>query len=335
MRAYSSFLKGGKQDVQGSSGNPRGGAGFWADPIHRQWLADGSLLITTLIWGATFVLVKDIVARVDAMALVAMRFLMAAALMAIFMVPRVRLLNRRLMGAGVLVGLALFVGYAFQTMGLAHTSASKAGFITGLSVVLVPILSTVILRRPPDSSAIVGAGFATLGLALLTLNLSKGPALEAGDLLVLVGAVFFGLHIVAVGKYAPLFDVPLLVTVQLATVSVAAFVVLGFRALALGHQVAVPVSSWDLAGIGFLAVFGTTAAFFVQNVAQRFTNPTHVAIVFASEPVFAGLFGWFLLGETLTTAQYIGAALIVAGMLAAEVQPPARRDKKAQRRSKS
>lgn len=301
---------------------------FWAHPIYRQWLADGSLLMIALIWGATLVLAKDIVARADAMALVAMRFLMAAALMAVFAVPRARLLDRRLVGAGVLIGLALFVGYTFQTMGLVHTSVSKAGFITGLSVVLVPVLSTLILRKPPDSPAIVGVGSATLGLALLTLNLSKGPVFEAGDLLVLVGAAFFGLHIVAVGEYAPLFDVPLLVTVQLTTVSVAAFGVLGFRALALGHRVAVPVSSWDLAGIAFLAAFGTTAAFFVQNVAQRFTSPTHVAIVFASEPVFAGLFGWLLLGETLTTAQYIGAALIVTGMLAAEVQPPVSRDKK-------
>ncbi|MEW6228465.1 MAG: DMT family transporter [Bacillota bacterium] len=321
--------------MTGSSGNLPGWSRFWAHPIHRQWLADGSLLVTTLIWGATFVLVKDIVARVDAVALVALRFLMASALMAVLMVTRVRLMTRRLVRAGVLIGLALFVGYAFQTMGLAYTSASKAGFITGLSVVLVPILSTIILRKPPDPPAVLGVGCATVGLALLTLNLSNGPIFEAGDLLVLVGAVSFGLHIVAVGKFAPLFDVPLLVMVQLATVSVLAFAVLGFRVSALGHRVAVPVSAWDLAGIGFLAVFGTTVAFLVQNVAQRFTSPTHVAIVFASEPVFAGLFGWLLLGETLTAAQYVGAALIVAGMLAAEVQPPASRDKKARRRSKS
>ena len=299
--------------------------GFWASPIHRQWVADGSLIVTTLIWGATFVVVKDIVARVDAVALVAVRFLMAAALMAVAVAPRLRRITPRLAGAGVLVGLALFIGYAFQTMGLQYTSASKAGFITGLSVVLVPVLSTIILRRPPEPAAIVGVACATVGLALLTLKLGGGPLFEIGDLLVLVGAVAFGLHIVAVGKFAPMFDVPLLVTVQLATVSAAAFVVLGVRVLGLGQHVAMPVSVRDLGGAAFLAVFGTAMAFFVQNVAQRFTSPTHVAIVFATEPVFAGLFGWLLLGERLTAAQQVGAALILAGMLASEVEFPRKR----------
>ncbi|MDK2930359.1 MAG: hypothetical protein PWR07_490 [Bacillota bacterium] len=315
---------GGRDVLEGSQDSPRF-KGFWASPIHRQWVADGSLIMTTLIWGATFVVVKDIVARVDAVALVAVRFLMAAALMAVAVAPRLRRMTPRLAGAGVLVGLALFIGYAFQTMGLQYTSASKAGFITGLSVVLVPILSTIILRRPPEPAAIVGVACATVGLALLTLKLGGGPLFEIGDLLVLVGAVAFGLHIVAVGKFAPMFDVPLLVTVQLATVSAAAFVVLGVRVLGLGHHVAMPVSVRDLGGAAFLAVFGTAMAFFIQNVAQRFTSPTHVAIVFATEPVFAGLFGWLLLGERLTPVQQVGAALILAGMLASEVEFPRKR----------
>ncbi|MDI7247956.1 MAG: DMT family transporter [Bacillota bacterium] len=305
-------------DIRERSGRGR----FWADPVHRQWIADGSLVMTTLIWGATFVVVKDIVARVDAVALVAVRFLMAAVVMVVAVAPRLRRMTPRLAGAGALVGLALFIGYAFQTMGLEHTSASKAGFITGLSVVLVPVLSAVILKRPPEPAAIVGVACATVGLALLTLRLGGAPLFEIGDILVLVGAVAFGLHIVAVGRFAPVFDVPLLVTVQLATVSIAAFVVLGVRVLGLGHHVAMPVSWCDLGGIAFLAVFGTTMAFFIQNVAQRFTSPTHVAIVFATEPVFAGVFGWLLLGERLTPAQQVGAALILAGMLASEVEFP-------------
>jgi drug/metabolite transporter (DMT)-like permease len=286
--------------------------------------------VTTLIWGATFVVVKDIVARVDADALVAVRFLMATALMAAAVAPRLKRITLRLVRAGVLVGLALFVGYAFQTLGLEHTSASKAGFITGLSVVLVPVLSTVILRRPPERSAVVGVACATVGLALLTLRPGGGPLFEIGDLLVLVGAVAFGLHIVAVGKFAPMFDVPLLVMVQLATVAASAFAVVGLRSLALGQHVEMPVSARDLGGTVFLALFGTTAAFFVQNVAQRFTSPTHVAIVFATEPVFAGLFGWLLLGERLAPAQQTGAALILAGMLVSEVEFPRKHPSAAQ-----
>ncbi|MGE5592718.1 MAG: DMT family transporter [Betaproteobacteria bacterium] len=304
--------------------------GFWASPVHRQLVADGSLVMTTLVWGATFVVVKDMVARVDAIALVAVRFLMAAAIMAVAVAPRLRRMTLRLAGAGALVGLALFIGYAFQTLGLEYTSASKAGFITGLSVVLVPILSTVILRRPPEPAAVVGVGCAVVGLGLLTLDLGGGPLFEVGDLLVLVGAVAFGLHIVAVGKFAPVFDVPLLVTAQLATVAAAAFAVVGVRTLGFRQHVAMPVSMQDLSGVAFLAVFGTTMAFFVQNVAQRFTSPTHVAIVFAMEPVFAGVFGWLILGERLTVVQQAGAALILAGMLASEVGFPRRRPRAGQ-----
>jgi len=293
-------------------------------------VADGSLVLTTLVWGATFVVVKDMVARVDSIALVAVRFLMAAVIIGVAVAPRFRRMTLRLAGAGVLVGLALFVGYAFQTLGLEYTSASKAGFITGLSVVLVPILSTLILKKPPEPAAIAGVGCAVVGLGLLTLDLGGGPLFEVGDLLVLVGAVAFGLHIVAVGKFAPLFDVPLLVTTQLATVAAAAFAVVAVRTLWLGQHVAMPVSIQDLGGVAFLAVFGTAMAFFVQNVAQRFTSPTHVAIVFATEPVFAGIFGWLILGERLTVAQQAGAALILAGMLASEVGFPRRRPRREQ-----
>ena len=138
-------------------------------------VADGSLVLTTLVWGATFVVVKDMVARVDAIALVAVRFLMAAVIIGVAVAPRFRRMTLRLAGAGVLVGLALFVGYAFQTLGLEYTSASKAGFITGLSVVLVPILSTLILKKPPEPAAIAGVGCAVVGLGLLTPTSKRGP----------------------------------------------------------------------------------------------------------------------------------------------------------------
>ncbi len=282
--------------------------------------------MVTLIWGATFVLVKDMVARVDAIALVGMRFLAATVLMLPVAARRLRSGKLRLgaptVVAGAFIGLALFAGYTFQTMGLQFTTASKAGFITGLSVVLVPVLSTIILRRPPELASVVGVGFATVGLALLTLEPGDGPVFVAGDLLVLAGAVAFGLHIVAVGKFAPRSDVVVLVTVQLATVSVVAFAALAFRAALLGERIALPLSARDAVGVGFLALFATTLAFFIQNVAQKFTSPTHVAIVFAMEPVFAGLFGWLLLGERLTAAQYVGAALILVGMVTSEVRLP-------------
>ena len=215
----------------------------------------------------------------------------------------------------MLIGVALFAGYSFQTAGLHLTTPAKAGFITGLSVVIVPLFAALILRQPPSRNAWLGVGLAVVGLGLLTLQ--AGLGVEVGDLLVLCCAVAFAAHILLTGHYAPRYD-PLRLTLgSLVTVAVLS----GAAALIFDRP-------WDPAALtpsvlfaaAFTGVFATSVAFVLQTQAQRFTTSTHTALIFAAEPVFAGLFSFLLIGEVLGAQQVLGAVLILAGMVVAEMR---------------
>lgn len=294
----------------------------------HQLTADASLLFVTAVWGATFVMVQDAVTGFPVFAFLALRFALAALVLLPF------LLRNRAVGSadsrrslhaagtrvaaaswlpGILVGIALFAGYAFQTFGLRFTTPAKAGFITGMSVVLVPLGQAIFLRRPPRRNSIIGVALAAAGLALLSLQADL--SVSVGDLLVLACAVAFSVHILLVGRYAPDWQPLRLAFVQIVTVAVLS------SAAALLVDRPVP---WPPGNVWFAAAFtgllATALAFFVQSRAQQATSPTHTALIFAAEPVFAGLFSFLLIGEVLGPRQILGSALIVAGMLVSELR---------------
>jgi len=282
------------------------------DTKGRQVTADLLLLLVTLIWGSTFVLVKDAVAAYPVFPFLALRFGFATLILFVIGWKRLASLGWRGLGAGVLIGCSLCAGYAFQTLGLQHTSASKAGFITGLSVAIVPVLSALLLRRLPTTESIAGVCLATIGLALLTLE--RHMQLARGDVLVLVCALSFALHIVSVSVFAPKSDPIALTTVQVLTVAV----VCGTISLFTNRPWPSPRPSiWFAAG--FTSVLASAVAFGIQTTVQRFTTPTHTALIFAAEPVFAGIFGVLLANEMMTARSVVGGVLIVAGTVASEI----------------
>lgn len=291
----------------------------------RAWQADALLLAVTAAWGATFPVVKNATdlanGGVPTYWFLAARFTLAALLLGSFFWRRMVRIPLRTWGAGTLVGIFLFAGYAFQTFGLAYTTSAKAGFITGLCVVMVPLLAVVWLRRKPSMGAWLGVLVATSGLALLSLNADLVPTY--GDFLVFLCAVGFALHIASVGRFAGPHD-----PVALAVIQVAAAAVFSW-ALHLAEQGTVTpgvagvqwftgpaqvVMAWLICG-----VLATAVAFLLQNVLQPYTTTTHTALIFSAEPVWAAIFSYLLLGETLNTRGYVGAALIVVGMLLAEL----------------
>ena len=294
----------------------------------RQIIADFGLLLTTAIWGATFVMVQQAVSAFPVFGFLAIRFGMALLCFAPFVIARAVCrpvssegagprANGREVGAGIIIGFALFAGYSFQTFGLQLTTPAKAGFITGLSVVLVPVFSAILLRRPPGLSAVVGVCLATIGLALMSLRGDVNVML--GDLIVLACAVAFALHIVSTGRFAPRMDSLTLVSVQIGTVAA-----LSLIASLVWEQPWPPMQTAMLQAAAFTGVTATAIAFAIQTVAQRFTTPTHTALIFAMEPVWAGLFSFWLIGEVLGPRVLIGGGLIIAGMLAAELAPAMR-----------
>jgi len=282
-------------------------------PGSRQLQADALLLVVALIWGSTFVLVKRTVAQFPVYAFLSLRFALAAVVLLLLFGRRLQGFGRRELWAGASIGLFLFGGYAFQTLGLQYTTASKAGFITGLSVVMVPVFSALLLRRVADRRALLGVVCSTIGLALLTLEGDLRPAY--GDWLVLACAFCFALHIISVGAFAPHMDALALTIVQVVVV-----------ALLSGAMSLVTESrSWSIPGsVGPAAVFtgvlGTAFAFATQNSVQTWTTATHTALIFATEPVFAAVFGYLWAGERLTQWGTVGCGLILLGMLFAELR---------------
>lgn len=278
--------------------------------VPRRWLADASLLLVTLIWGTTFVVVKEALTAVTPAAFLALRFLLATVALCLVAGPRLRRLSRADLRGGLLLGLFLFAGFFFQTTGLQTTSASAAAFITGLSVVIVPGLAWLTLGQRPSRAVWVGVILATVGLALLTLR--ETPLPQAGDLLVLLCALAFAGHIVATGALAPHSPPLALTTVQVATVALLSLPLAG-PSLTL----ALPGEVW--AAVAFTGLGATALVFAVQTWAQRYTSPTHAALIFTLEPVFAALFAALVAGERLTPPALVGAALMLAGMLVAEL----------------
>jgi drug/metabolite transporter (DMT)-like permease len=274
-----------------------------------------AMVAVTAVWGSTFVLVRDAVALIPPFAFIAYRFLAAALLLA-----AVR--PRRTVGgpgdgvwgplaAGAAIGLALFAGYGFQTVGLQYTTASNAGFITGLSVVLTPLLGAVLLRQSPGRWPLTGAILAAVGLAFLSLQTLE---VRRGDALVLGCAVAFAAHILLLGRYAPRLDTYRLAVVQLGTAGLLALV----WAAVAGDLVA-PASAEVWVALAITSVVASAGAFLIQTRAQRELSPTRTAVIITMEPVFAGLFAFLVAGERLGGRGWLGAGLILAGMLIAEL----------------
>jgi drug/metabolite transporter (DMT)-like permease len=286
--------------------------------------ADLLLLCITIIWGTTFTVVHTTVAAFPPLALIALRFGCAAATFLPLLVQRRWELRRQELRVGALLGGLLFAGFAAQTLGLQYTTPARAGFITGLNVVLVPLLALLLGQRPP-LRALIGAGLAVIGLAVLSwgcplpwLYCAAGEAVapqqRLGDLLVLACALAFAMHIVAISRWATTLPVVTTNTIQLIVVALLA---LGMT-LVTEHPIPMPTAG-TLGATLFLGLVATAFVFALQLRAQRYTTAIHTALIFALEPVFAALFAWLWIGEALTTAVLFGGSLMLLGVIAAEL----------------
>jgi len=285
--------------------------------------ADLALGFSTLIWGATFVVVKDALADVSVLAYLAVRFGLAAAVMAVIFWPSLRKLNLRTFWAGVQIGLFMLGGYVFQTAGLKFTTPTKAAFLTGSSVVLVPILLAMFGGRRVTRWIWAGAGAALAGLYLLTVPREGFGGLNRGDPLVLLCAVMFALHIIFISRYVGEHSVGALSFLQVATTAVIAALLLPLAGAAGWEQPRLVWSHHLIFAVLITAIGSTVIGFSFQTWAQQHTSPAHTAILVSLEPVFAALTSWLLARERLGARTLAGAALVLAGILLAELKGPA------------
>jgi drug/metabolite transporter (DMT)-like permease len=221
-----------------------------------------------------------------------------------------RSLRRRGAGAAAVLGLLLAAGYALQTAGLERTTVSSTGFITGLYVVLTPLIALAMFRAKIGASAWAGVVIATVGLAMLA-GIHAGSAV--GDMLVLAGAAVYSLQIVLMERFAPQYDALAVTLVEMGAAAGGLLVV----ALVLG-DLAVPHGWTVWSALLVTGIFASALAYLVQTWAQRRTSATRTALAFTMEPVFAALFGYTLAGDRLGTLGWCGCAVIMVGILLAE-----------------
>ncbi len=297
--------------MKGTVRTPSGGLEGWLarSPLN----ADLVLLLVCAVWGSTFVVIKIGLTNTLPFNFVATRFGVAFLVFFLLTARRLRALSSPEMSRGVFMGLLLVVGYATQTVGLSLTTASKAGFITGLSVVLVPLLARLLLGHRVGWGVAGGVGLATAGLGLLSLTADLRP--EPGDLWVLACAVAFAGHILAVAELSRGGHALRLALVQTAIVAVGA----GLLAVLFEGGLVLP-SGPGLFATLYTGILGTGLVLGLQIPAQKYTSPSHAALIFAAEPVFAAVFAALLLGERLGPKELVGAGLILAGMLLAELK---------------
>ena len=263
------------------------------------------LVLTAAIWGSTFVVVKDAISQTSVLEFLAWRFMLAGLLLVALRPRALSRLGRRGWGHGVLLGVALALGYMAQTFGLRTTPAAVSGFLIGLQVVFTPVIGWVLLRRRPHTRTWTAVLVATTGLALMTL---RGASFGIGEGLTIVSSAVFALQIVGLEQWASAEDAYGLATVQLLTI--------GALSLVAGAPggIGLPPTRSIWAAVVLTAVAATAFAFVVQSWAQSHLSATSAAVVFATEPVFAGLFAW-MSGEHLSWALLAGGALVVLAML--------------------
>jgi drug/metabolite transporter (DMT)-like permease len=301
--------------------------------------ADLTLLAAATIWGSSFVACRVAAAYLDPFLYNGLRFFVAVLTLLPFVGQRLRSLTRVELWGGALVGLLLFGASSVQQVGLGLTTAGKAGLITGLYVVLVPLILALMWRRCPRWSVWIAALLAVAGLFFLSglnadiadVGRASGAGqfrLTAGDAWIIVAAVVWAFHVVFIGQLAPRVNALRLALVQ--------YLVCGLLSLALWLGRGGGQTAWTLIvrpfvqdlrvawwAVLYTGVFSIGLGFTLQVVGQQRAPATDAAVIMSMETVFAALFGWLLLGETLLPRQLLGCALMLAGMLLAQVSPDA------------
>ncbi len=288
-------------------------------PKYKKLLADFGLFYAAAIWGATFFLVKDALAGIDPVILVAYRFLLAG----IIMLAILLLTGRSVLAGwrqGLTLAVILWLLYIPQTIGLEYTTASNSGFITGLFVIFVPIFLRTIFKRKPTIMEWSAAVVALIGLWVLTGGLTD---VNLGDMLTLLAAVTYALHVLYADKYLKEGLDPL-------TVSCQQFLIIGLMSLAVGwafdldFAIRTSTALWTTL---FLALLPTLSAFVIQMWAQKITTPVKVSLIFAFEPVFAGLFAWTLGDEPIVMHRAFGGLFVFAALVISGLPSPQARRK--------
>lgn len=280
--------------------------------MSKQLRSDLVLVLVTIIWGSTFIIVKNAIEILPVYNFLFIRFSIAFFLLAIIFYKKLLKIDKRTLIISSAIGTMLFAGYAFQTMGLMYTSASKSGFITGFSVVLVPIFEALFLKSKPSRAAVTGIVLAVIGLFLLTTNVNF--SINFGDFLTLLCAFAFAMHIILIAKFASSVDTFVIATLQIGVVAILS----GIASFTFETPV-IPTNLSVWGAIIITGVFATAFAYVAQNTMQAYTTATHTALIFSLEPVFSAVAAFLIAGEVMSLKAITGGIFMLLGIILAEI----------------
>ena len=268
-------------------------------------LAPWALLTVSAAWGLSFVVMKDAIQRQSVNNFLFTRFTLAVIVMILIRPQTIKLFNKDLLQRGGLAGIFLGLGYIAQTLGLERTGAAITGFITGLYVVLTPLIASFVLKEKITKFTWLCIAVATFGLGLLSI---RGFSVGIGEMFVLASAVLFAAHIIALSKWSSGRDVYAMTVIQLTMCAILA----GLASAIEGYSLPPDRGVWSV--VIFTAVFATAVAFIVQTWSQAHMSATKVAVILTMEVVFAAAFAILLGGERLTLQTAFGGILVVVAM---------------------
>lgn len=280
----------------------------------KQYIADGMLLVTAIVWGSGFVITAIALEYLTAYQVMAGRFLLAAIILIVLFGYRLKRASKSVIWKGMLLGTILYIAFALQTVGLQYTTPSKNAFLTAVNVIIVPLIAFAVYKRRIDGYEIIGSIIAIVGIGFLSLQGSL--TMNIGDALSLACAVAFAFDIFCTNLFVQKEDAIALTIIQFIT---AAF--LGVLVVVSQGDISTSLEKEAIYSIVYLAIFSTTLAYLFQNVANQYTSATKAAIILSTESFFGMVLSVIFLHEVLTSRMVIGAVLILLAILIAEVKP--------------
>lgn len=280
----------------------------------KQYIGDGLLLITAIVWGSGFVVTAIALEYFSTYQVMAGRFIIAAVILSLLFRKKFTTFSKAVIWKGAILGSILYIGFAFQTVGLEYTTPSKNAFITAVNVVIVPLIAFVVFKRKVDRFESFGSILAIIGIGFLTLQGSM--AVNIGDILTLICAVAFAFDIFYTNLFVKTEDAISLTIVQFITASL-----LGVIAVLIQGDIPTTFETEAIYPILYLGIFSTVIAYVCQNVGFKYTSPTKGAIILSLEALFGMIFSVIFLKELLTWRLIVGATLIMAAILITELKP--------------
>ena len=277
-----------------------------------------ALLTTAILWGTSLTVVKTASATFQPNFILAIRFTLAALVLGIVFFRMWRNLDASYWKAGAIVGGCLFLAYAFQTYGLAHTTSGKNAFLTAVYCVIVPFLNWLIVKHKPDKYNLLAALICIVGIGMVSLGGTEagGLTINIGDALTLVGGFFFAAHIVAVNKFADGRDIFLITTLQFAFFALYSWI----GAIAFREPLPTNLSGTALWGLVYLVIFSSCGALLFQNIGQKYTAPATAAVILSLEAPFGVLTSVLVGEENLNTIMVLGFVLIFIAVICSETK---------------